>query len=186
MVLLLGGECKPFVTPSPNLLLIPNPGRGRAGPAGRPWEPTGHGNGAWKLPPTAYFRGQGRAGGWAQPPGPSPFPPRSSLSTQCPSPGEHGAMYALVLSSFWGGGRREGQPPEGGPQRWGSSEDGADTPWAAPPPPAHQGPPWLWSSWFPFTLSLKAGFGHAIPVSPHPPLPTTPPMADPTSGSPLG
>lgn len=135
LVLLLGGECKPLVIPPPLPFPSPHPGRGQArlGGLGNPQSKDTRVVARWapRKPLTSEARG-----GWARPPAPTPFPPRSSpLHTLSISRGTW--CYTLVLSSSWGG-REEGRAAPRGPPPRGSSEDGADTSWAAPSPPAHQ------------------------------------------------
>ena len=134
-------------------------------------------------------------GGWARPPAPTPFPPRSSpLHSLSISRGTW--CYMLVLSSSWGG-REEGRAAPRGPPPRGSSEDGADTSWAAPSPPAHQNlspPPRLRSSWYPSTKSLKLDsvlpplgplVSHLFPVAGTPLDGNTPPPPPAIGNSPL-
>lgn len=92
-------------------------------------------------------------------PCPIPFPPRSSPSTQSPSPGELGATS--WCSHLPGGGRREGQPL-GNPLPGAPLKMVHTLPGQSHLPLPTRTHPWLRSSWYPSTLSLKAGFGHTV------------------------
>ncbi|XP_045399087.1 basic salivary proline-rich protein 1-like [Lemur catta] len=165
----------PMVPQSP-----PQEGTGRPGGRGNPQDEETRERWPRALtgrPPTSEVGGG---------PGPLP-PPRPTQAlpphTQPPSPGELGATCRCSHPPR--GGRREGQPL-GDPPPWGSLEDGADTSGqSASPCPPGPIPVWLRSSWYPSTLSLKAGFGHIIPPwSTSSPLPHQ--LLFPTSGAPSG
>lgn len=167
-MLLLGGECKPFVTPPQHPLLSPQPWRGQGWPGGhgnpqdeeiREQWPSGH----QEAPD---FRGKGWVG---LDPALTLFPPRSSPSKHSRSPGELGAKcWCFHLP---GGGRREGQP-FGETPPWGSSENGAILPGQSHLPLPTRTHPWLWSSWYPSIENLKLdsitpSLGPLGPLSPH-------------------
>lgn len=114
-------------------------------------------------PPTSEARG-----GWAQPPAPIPFPPRSSPSTHSPSPGELGAT--CWCSHLPGGGRREGQP-RGNPLPGAPLKMVRTFPGQSHLPLPTKTHLWLRSSWYPSIESLKLdsvtlSLGSLAPLSP--------------------
>lgn len=165
-MLLLGGECKPFVTPLPCPLLSPHPWRGQGWPGGlgNPQDKETRTVAKWALgTPHTHFRGKGLVG----------LPPPTSYPV-APPPYTLHLQGNLVLSAgafiFLRGGRREGRPFRE-PPPWGSSDNGADTSWAVPPPSAHQDPPLAVVQLVPKHRKPQAGFRHTISWPPWPPLP---------------
>lgn len=143
-------------------LLSPHPWRGQGWPGGlgNPQDKETRTVVKWALgTPTHTLQRQG-VGGLA----PAYFLPSNSLSIHSPSPGELGAKcWCFHLPE----GREEGRAA----LPWGSSDNGADTSWAGPPPSAHQDPPLAVVQLVPKHRKPQAGFGHTISWPPLPPLP---------------
>ncbi|XP_036135830.1 actin cytoskeleton-regulatory complex protein pan1-like [Molossus molossus] len=137
------------------------------GLAGRTWKSTGQGNkrtvAKW-APGSPLLQRQGVGGLGPLPPSHPGAPPPHTLHLQGNSVLSAGAFIFLGEGGGKGG-------PSGSPSP-GPSENGADTCWAVPPPPAHQDPPLAAVQLVPKHQKPQAGFGHTIswplgPFSPH-------------------
>lgn len=155
------------MTPSPFPFPLSPPWEG-TGQAGWPWKSTkqGHKSGGQvgpRKPPTSEARGR-----WAQPPVPTPFPPRSSPPHTLHLQGNLVLHAGAII--FLGGGRREGQPL-GNPLPGALLKMVQTLPGQPPRPlPTRTSPPTSAAvQLVPKHEKPQAGFGHMASRSPRPP-----------------